>query len=211
MTDERFPKALKDMAERYNEPPSTPREEMWNQIQLLRQERREGQRWNLARLSGWGVGIAAALAIGVGIGRYTGPEAGIEPDAVAATDPVDAANETTDIYRFAATQHLAQVEVFLTMFRVDAASGRSIDEASVSATDLLSTTRLYLDSPASENAQLRTLLEDIELVLAQIAQITRPDRGELTLIDESIEQNGVLLRLQSAVGAGGLAGAQGAL
>jgi hypothetical protein len=124
---------------------------------------------------------------------------------------LDAANETTDIYRFAATQHLAQVEVFLTMFRVDAASGRSIDEASVSATDLLSTTRLYLDSPASENAQLRTLLEDIELVLAQIAQITRPDRGELTLIDESIEQNGVLLRLQSAVGAGGLAGAQGAL
>ena len=36
--------------------------------------------------------------------------------------------------------------MFLTMFRVDAASGRPVNEVSVPATDLLSTTRLYLDS-----------------------------------------------------------------
>jgi hypothetical protein len=49
------------------------------------------------------------------------------------------------------------------------------------------------------------------LVLAQITQLTRDNTEELTLIDESIEQNGVLLRLQSVVGTDGRVGAQGAL
>jgi hypothetical protein len=208
MTDDRFDKALKEMAEEYNEPPVTPREEMWAQIQTLRLQRHRQQRSRLMRLGGWGVGIAAALAIGVGIGRRSQPETPVTPDTVMAFGETD---DATGLYQFAATQHLAQVEVFLTMFQVDASSGRPVEESGVAATDLLSTTRLYLDSPASENAQLRNLLEDIELVLAQITQLTRDDTEELTLIDESIEQNGVLLRLQSVVGTDGRVGAQGAL
>jgi len=210
MTDDRFDKALREMAGEYNEPPVTPREEMWAQIQTLRLQRHREQRSRLVRFAGWGVGIAAALVIGVGIGRRSQPEPTVTPDTVTAlggNEPDDA----TDLYQFAATQHLAQVEVFLTMFRVDVGGGRPLEGSGVAATDLLSTTRLYLDSPASENAQLRYLLEDIELVLAQIAQLTRDNTEELTLINESIEQNGVLLRLQSAVGAGGWVGAQGAL
>ena len=210
MTDDRFDKALKAMAETYNDPPATPREEMWAHIQTLRIERHGRQRSRLVRLGGWGIGIAAALVIGVAIGRRSQPETLVSPDSVIASG----GNETedaTDLYQFAATQHLAQVEVFLTMFRVDAGGGRPVDEAGVAATDLLSTTRLYLDSPASDNVQLRNLLEDIELVLAQITQLTRGDTQEMTLIDESIEQNGVLLRLQSAMGANGRVGAQGAL
>ena len=210
MTNDRFDKALKEMAEEYNEPPVTPREEMWAHIQTLRLERHRRQRSRVVRLSGWGVGIAAALAIGVGIGRRSQPEIPVSPDTVMASG-VNEPEDATDLYQFAATQHLAQVEVFLTMFRVDAGGGRPVEEAGVAATDLLSTTRLYLDSPASENAQLRNLLEDIELVLAQIAQLTRDNAEEMTLIDESIEQNGVLLRLQSAVGADRRVGAQGAL
>ncbi len=208
MTDDRFDKALKEMAEEYNEPPATPREEMWAHIQTLRLQRHRQQRSRLMRLGGWSVGIAAALVIGVGIGRRSQPDTPVTPDTVMAFGETD---DATDLYQFAATQHLAQVEVFLTMFRVDASGGRPVEESGVAATDLLSTTRLYLDSPASENAQLRNLLEDIELVLAQIAQLTRDNTEELTLIDESIEQNGVLLRLQSVVGADGRVGAQGAL
>ncbi len=210
MTDDRFDKALKEMAEEYNEPPVTPREEMWAHIQTLRLQRHRHQRSRLVRLGGWGIGIAAALVIGVGIGRRSEPETPVTPDTVVVLGGNET-NNATDLYQFAATQHLAQVEVFLTMFRLDASGGRPVEESGVAATDLLSTTRLYLDSPASENAQLRNLLEDIELVLAQIAQLTRDNAEELTLIDESIEQNGVLLRLQSAVGADGRVGAQGAL
>ena len=210
MTDDSLNKALKEMAEEYNEPPATPREEMWAHIQTLRLQRHRRQRSRLVRLGGWGVGIAAALVIGVGIGRRSEPETPVTPDTVVVLGGNET-NNATDLYQFAATQHLAQVEVFLTMFRLDASGGRPVEESGVAATDLLSTTRLYLDSPASENAQLRNLLEDIELVLAQIAQLTRDNAEELTLIDESIEQNGVLLRLQSAVGADGRVGAQGAL
>lgn len=210
MTDDRFDKALKEMAEEYNEPPVAPREEMWARIQTLRLERYRQQRSRLVRLVGWGVGIAAALVIGVGIGQRSQPEAPVGPVTVIASSRNDT-DDATNLYQFAATQHLAQVEVFLTMFRVDARGGRPVEESGVAATDLLSTTRLYLDSPASENVQLRNLLEDIELVLAQIAQLTRDNTEELTLIDESIEQNGVLLRLQSVVGADGRVGAQGAL
>ncbi len=210
MTDDRFDKALKEMAEEYNEPPVTPREEMWTQIQALRLQRHRRKRSRLMRLAGWGVGIAAALVIGVGIGRRSQPEPPVTPDAVMVFGGNDT-DDATDLYQFAATQHLGQVEVFLTMFRLDVGGGRPVEESGVAATDLLSTTRLYLDSPASENAQLRNLLEDIELVLAQIAQLTRDNTEDLILIDESIEQNGVLLRLQSVVGADGRVGAQGAL
>lgn len=210
MTDERIDEALKEMAKDYHEPPVTPREEMWSQIQTLRLARVRQKRDRLVRLGGWGLGIAAALVIGVGIGRRSATEPVVNPDsAVAATDAP--ANDANELYQFAATQHLEQVESFLTMFRMDAAMGRPVHEVGASATDLLSTTRLYLDSPASEDPQLRSLLEDIELVLAQITQLTRDDSDEMALIDESIEQRGVLLRLQSAVGADALAGAQGAL
>ncbi len=210
MNDERFEGVLEEMAKDYHEPPATPSDEMWARIQTLRLARARQKRSRIMRLSGWGIGIAAALVIGVGIGRRSATEQAINPDsAVAATDVP--ATDANALYQFAATQHLAQVESFLTMFRMDAAMGRPIDEVGASATDLLSTTRLYLDSPASEDPQLLTLLEDIELVLAQITQLTRDDSDEMTLIDESIEQRGVLLRLQSAVGADALAGAQGAL
>ena len=211
MTDDRFEKVIEEMAKSYNEPPEPLREEMWTQIEALRRERRQrkhGQWWYASR---WGIGIAAVLAVGIGIGRISsGPEE-------AASGPAVAAGETAAehrIYRFAAAQHLEQVEAFLTGFRMDARAGRQVAETGglASAPGLLGTTRLLLDSPASEDPRLHTLLEEIELVLAQIAQVTGvDDREELDFIDDSIERRGVMLRLQSALAADAPAGAQGAL
>ena len=74
-------------------------------------------------------------------------------------------------------------------------------------------TRLLLDAPSSDDVQLRALLEDVELVLAQIATYTdRAPSSELNLIDESIEQRSVLFRLRTAMSAGpGGTALQGAL
>ena len=60
-------------------------------------------------------------------------------------------------------------------------------------------TRLLLDSPAAEDPQMAALFKDLELVLVQIAAMstTLPD-GELELIQESIRQNDVLLRVRAA-------------
>ncbi len=202
MMDDRPDPALQDVMRELKDVPETPRDAMWTEIQARRAERsRRRDGW--LRVGRWGVGVAAILALGVGIGRMSTNGGGEPPRPTVASG--DAAPDAGTIYRFAATEHLEQVESFLTMFRMDATVGLSIGDVGAPASELLSTTRLFLDSPASEDVKLRTLLEDIELVLAQIAQLKRDDRGELDLIDESIEQRGVLLRLQS------LAGAQGAL
>jgi hypothetical protein len=108
-------------------------------------------------------------------------------------------------YRAATLQHLIQAEVLLTSFRAESRSGAMDDQVALWARDLLSTTRLLLDSPAAADAQLKRLLDDLEVVLAQIAQLpAQRARGEMDLIDEAVEQQDVIARLRSAIPAGRL-------
>ncbi len=103
-------------------------------------------------------------------------------------------------YRLAALQHLSQAEVLLTSVRADTRRGQLDAQVSNWARDLLSTTRLLLDSPAAGDAQLRRLLGDLELVLAQIAQLPAGRKaGELDLIDQAMAQRDVLFRLRTTV------------
>ena len=69
------------------------------------------------------------------------------------------------------------------------------------AADLLVTTRLLIDSPAAtRDPKLRSLLEDLELVLVQIARLRdERSRADLDLIHQAVEQGDVLSRLNSAV------------
>jgi hypothetical protein len=191
MTDERFDEFLREQLRSYREPTEVPRDDMWDAITEHRSHRRTHRRptWRY-----WGIGIAAALVIGVGIGRLSVPHGA---DMVAAGA---AAEETTDspvAFRLTTAEHLQQVEVFLTGFRADARAGRS---AVAGARDLLATTRVLLDAPVQGDPTLQPLLEDIELVLAQIASYEgRPRSDELDLIEESMEQRSVLFRLHSTV------------
>jgi len=68
------------------------------------------------------------------------------------------------------------------------------------ATDLLSTTRLLIDSPAAGNPDLRSLMSDLELVLAQIVQLRQqPYRGEIDLIADALQERELLPRIHTAV------------
>jgi hypothetical protein len=74
---------------------------------------------------------------------------------------------------------------------------------------LLSTTRVLLDSPAAANdPKLLNLLEDLELVLAQIARLQQggQSRIELELITEALQQQDLVPRIRS-IAAGLNAGA----
>src|SRR5438093_834383 len=63
--------------------------------------------------------------------------------------------------------------------------------------------RLMLDSPAGKGARLKGLLEDLELVLAQIAQLpASADREDVQSINQGLDQRSVLLRLRTANPAG---------
>jgi hypothetical protein len=75
--------------------------------------------------------------------------------------------------------------------------------ASVTARRLLATNRLLLDSPEGRERKTRVLLEDLELVLAEIAQLSPEAPAEdRELIREGMERGGVLSRLRTVVPAG---------
>jgi hypothetical protein len=102
-------------------------------------------------------------------------------------------------YRLAASEHLAMTEALLVSLRADMKSGRRDTTVAVWATNLLGTTRMLLDSPASKDVQMKKLLEDLELVLAQIARLpaTSGDSTDLELIDKAVKQRQVLTRLRA--------------
>jgi hypothetical protein len=200
MTDERFEERLRDAARDYHRPPATPRDEMWAAIAA----RRAAERTRVVRpWMRWGVGIAAVLLLGIGIGRFTAPGGGGTPAARVMAETASGGG-----YRVAATQYLSRTEAFLTGFRADAGSGQLETGFRASARELLTATRLLLDSPAGQDGRLRVLLEDLELVLAQIARYESGD--DVQFIDQGLDQRGVLLRLRAEIPAGP-SGAQGAL
>ncbi|HUQ98549.1 MAG TPA: hypothetical protein VM166_03780 [Gemmatimonadaceae bacterium] len=111
---------------------------------------------------------------------------------------------STSAYQIAAMHHLSDAEALLTSFRTRSAADQQMDAQLASwARDLLSNTRLLLDSPVASDPQRRPLLEDLELVLVQIVQLspgsTQQDRE---LIEKTLQQDHVLTRLRTAIPAG---------
>ncbi len=192
--EERLPERLLEVARGWHEPGAAPREAMWTHIAAER-ERRRAVRRTVRRL-GWGLALAATLILGIGIGRLV--QQGSRPLP---------APQGSAAYTVAAGQYLARTEVLLTDFRAESRKGRLDPLFLSSARDLLTTTRLMLDSPAGENQRLRPLLEDLELVLAQISQLgDEPGaRGEMDLITQGINERSVLTRIRANAPATGAA------
>ena len=157
------------------------------------------------------------LAIGVGIGRLTmdvgEPEGDLvavspDPGSLAASAPTAASHVA---YKVAATQHLSRAETFLTSFRMSSTAGTADAEFWTGAGELLSNTRLLLDSPAGADPVFKELLGELELVLVQIVQLSyeRGNEIELQLLTDGIERKGLLPRLRTAIPAGPATGMVG--
>ncbi len=201
MSDDQLDPRLLDAARAHNAPPETPREAMWAAIEARRRQNGAAKPSETRviplrrhRWAGWAAAAAAVLAMGIGIGRVT-----VQPATVAWEGP--SANATT--YRLAAQEHLGQSEAFLTLFRTSVQQQPDYRLASASARQLLATNRLLLDSPAAIEPATRLLLEDLELVLAEIAQLSRQSRAQdLQLIRDDLERGNMMPRLRTAVPAG---------
>ncbi len=206
MDDEQLDERLTEAARAYHRPPEVPREAMWEAMQRRRGRGAGGQRGREKRFVFRWVPLAAAaaalLATGVGIGRITS-----DPDLVVPASPVVAAEApaaSVTAYRLAALEHLGQSEEFLTLFRSAVTRGTDHRLASATARRLLGTNRLLLDSPAATDQQTRLLLEDLELVLAGIAQLSaQSPTQDLELMRDEIERGDMMPRLRTAVPAGG--------
>jgi hypothetical protein len=201
LDDDRDPldERIRELAREHHVPPPTPREEMWQAISA----RRSGRPARAPRPGWvpWAAAAAALLAAGIGIGRISAPAPARQ---VAVVDTIAEAHRVNPTaYRLAAEEHLAQSEAFLTLFRASLERPGDHRLASATARQLLAGNRLLLDSPAARDADTRRLLEDLELVLAEIAQLSPGSpTQDLDLIRDGIERGDVLSRLRHAVPAG---------
>jgi hypothetical protein len=131
------------------------------------------------------------------------PRAGLQRnDAESVRSP--SARGPSSAYQLATMQHLSEAEALLTSFRARSPVDQQMDAQLGSwARQLLSNTRLLLDSPVANDPQRRPLLEDLELVLVQIVQLspgsTPQDRE---LIEKTLQHEHVMTRLRTAIPAG---------
>lgn len=174
------------------------------------------------------VGLAATLLIGVALGRYVlGARDAARPLASAtpaeerapvapstaptsfvrtapAAPPASAFVRRGVGYDLAAGEHLARVEALLTAYQ--ATKSDVVMDTSIArwAYDMVSNTRLLLDSPAARDPARRRLLEDLELVLVQLVQHSAGigATDDRALIERSLERTQVLTRLRAAQVAG---------
>ena len=205
--DDRLPERLRNAARDYNAPPELKRsalDEMWSAIEAEAFDApvadiREGRRapWYSAQRL---MPLAAVLVLGVAIGRFALPR---EQAAPATTTTAQAPNDSVaipDVYQATTTRYLGQATALLVALPNEAGTASGVDPYRGRAHDLLLTTRLLLDSPAAADPRFRTLLEDLELVLAQVVRIQANQSGaELELIRQAMEQRDVLPRLRTAV------------
>jgi hypothetical protein len=121
-----------------------------------------------------------------------GPERQLTPD--------DGNDISARAYSVAAAQHLTEAEAMLTAFKGDLSRGRMDAEISAWGKDLLSNTRLLLDSPAARDPVRRKLLQDLELVLVQIVQLSpKSPARDRDLIKGALTDDQVLTRLRTAI------------
>lgn len=179
---------------------ATPRaDRMWSRIETdvaaAIQSRRR------ARYTPWlvaGVGIAAALVIGVAIGRRSSPAPATQ---VASSSPAVSADSLREaMMRAILLSHFGQVEVFLTEVRADLKTGRDDPLRGERSRDLLARTRLIMSHESPRVATVERLLQDLELVLAEISAL--PDSGvrravDSRLLDERLDAGTVLPRIRT--------------
>ncbi|MEO8579165.1 MAG: hypothetical protein ABI469_02875 [Gemmatimonadales bacterium] len=121
-----------------------------------------------------------------------------------ATNLSPSAGTPSAAYQLTAVRHLSEAEALLTSFRARSTADQQMDaQLGAWARQLLSNTRLLLDSPVANDPRRRPLLEDLELVLVQIVQLspgsTPQDRD---LIEKSLQHDHVMTRLRTAIPAG---------
>lgn len=202
MTDERFERLMRDAAASYRFPPTAPLDEMWRAIETRAFTSRRVPR---ARLLGapW-LAAAAALVVGIAVGRWS-MRASSNAPGVRATAGAGRSARTADStldapYQDATSRYLGQTAALLTALPHEVRDGRADGQFLARAGELLTTTRLLLDSPAGADPRFRGLLEDLELVLAQVVHLQHDrSRTEVDLINQALRQRDVMPRLRTAV------------
>lgn len=206
--DTRLVQLLRDAAPTYRVPPPPPLDAMWAHVEAEHFDRprvlRGAPGWaRWARWNGPVAGLAAGLLIGVGVGAALArraPAPGVAPlPPVVALDAPVLPSPAAPAYRVMTPEYLDETVSLLAALPAQLDGGRPDTRLAAQARDLLSTTRLLLDSPAGHDPEVQSLLDDLELVLAQVVRLPAVQDAEQTeLMIEAIEARRVLPRLRTA-------------
>lgn len=200
MDDKKLDDILSDAVRTYRPPPDAPLDAIWARVEAEAFAARP-----VRRAPSWRAfagAIAATLVLGVLIGRATaGGDLMAPPSTTAANTPARLASTTAgDPYERTTQEFLGKTAVLLAALPASGHAGTNDAQLASQARTLLGTTRLLLDSPVAQQQSMKDLLQDLELVLAQVARLQSQRPGEaLALINEALEERDVVPRIRSAV------------
>lgn len=198
--DDALDDAIRMARESYHVPPEPDLDAMWRRIEIRRGARSARPARRVAvRRWGWVAGIAAAIVVAFSLGRWSAPApAGLAPQVDDARAIAEDASRIPAPVNTVATQLLGQTAELLTAIPVNGDDPNSDARFAQQASDLLVTTRLLLDARGAQNdPSLRVLLEDLELVLAQVARLRAGEtRTERELITEALAQQDLVPRIR---------------
>jgi hypothetical protein len=209
--DDRTPESIRSAITGYNAPPELKRAEldaMWSRIEEQAFDEPRIVTGASSRVSRFAhfltasnlLPLAAVLVIGVAIGRFALPRSTAPATQVAVIADSVQGTSIDGPYQSTASRYLGQATALLASLPTDVNAPNAGEPYKGRAHDLLLTTRLLLDSPAAADPRFRTLLEDLELVLAQVVRLQSAESSaELELIRQALEQRDVLPRLRTAV------------
>ena len=202
MTDDRFEALMRDAAHTFRKPPEPDLDEMWAGIERAMDVTplpSTGRRAKIARWLPSIAAIAATLVVGIALGRMSMKNAPAPPPLITKVATV-ASDAPAGAYDLETSRDLGQTAALLIALPSEVHEGRTDEQFVGRASELLTRTRLLLDSPAANDTQMRSLLEDLELVLAQIVRLqdAHASRTELDLINRALQQRDVIPRLRTA-------------
>lgn len=195
--DRRLEELMREAAPGYHPPPDPPVDAMWRRIEARAFTAAPVPRWRTAWTGP--LAMAAMLLVGLGVGFWAGRSGAPSPaaDRVAVDPTLQLAAAGATPFVGVATNYLQQSTALMIAIAEDLQSGSVPGATTARARDLLSTTRLLLDS-GMQDLRLRDLLEDLELVLAQVVRLSETGQSsDATLITQALDQREVLPRLTS--------------
>ena len=195
MDDRRLDELLDDASRTYRVPPEAPFESIWRGVAAEAFQapvvlRRPAMRWAPMAMA-----VAASLVIGVMAGRMTAKT----PSGATLATAAGADSPAPTNYSRTTEEFLGKTAVLLAALPADGKSGASA-QLTGQATQLLTTVRLLLDSPVGGEPKMKKLLQDLELVLAQVARLPQSrQQDEMGFITTTLEERDLVPRLRSAV------------
>jgi hypothetical protein len=203
MNEDRFDELMRDAERTYRTPPTPDFDAMWKSIE--REHFGAPARPQASRFfSNRWVGIAATLMIGVALGRGStmlnrGTASSAPSHATVATVAQLPDTLMERPYELETSRYLGQTAALLVALPSEVRSGGTSAQFASRAGDLLTRTRLLMDSPAANDPAMRGLLDDLELVLMQVVRLQNSgNRTDLDLINRALEQRDVIPRLRTA-------------